>query len=131
MVQVEVAAGAAPSQLDAPNPPPSLPPFLCSLRACYVSDMALNMGERERGKRDSRPKCLAMPPAQTLLWGQLHIPRKEQEGAQGNRTSMPLGWVAGSVGGKGAHLMITQSRKSVQSATAGDVGKVGKRLCGG
>ena len=39
--------------------------------------------------------------------------RKEQEGAQGN-TNQDATWVGGWVwGGEGAHLMITQSRKSV------------------
>lgn len=76
-----------------------------------MSDTALNVEEGE-GKRDSGPGVQRRH-QQAVTVGSASRSRKEQEGAQGN-TNQDATWVGGWVwGGEGAHLMITQSRKSV------------------
>ena len=125
VVQVEVAAGAAPVSWMLPNLPPSNPTPIPLLTEgpLYIKHGPEHW--RGRGQKGLRPKYLVTPPAGSYCGISFTFQKGTRRGSGQHESGCHLdGW---SVRGWGGHSPDDHAVQKVgQSATAGDVGKVGE-----
>lgn len=125
MVQVEVAADAAPVSWMPPNPPFSNPtpiPLLTEGPLCVRHGPEHGRG---RGQKGLRPKCPVMPPAGSYCGISFTFQEGTGRGSGQHKPGCHLGgWLGLGWGGRPPDDHAVQ--KVSQSAAAGDVGKVGE-----